>query len=148
MIHQSHHKYTQSITLHRTPNCVRALKAPSSREEPIRGIRYHEAPATQSGFLEGPTSHNIHISDGHNSEDRVFQSNNEGCFEGPYVGCSRSTVAWGSFEAPSVGGPPKNRIWSCIWDNVSDTIRSFRAPFVLRVYLPIIMINFAAYNIS
>ena len=31
-------------------------------------------------------------------------------------------------------GPLKHQIGSCIWDNVKDPIRSFRAPFVLRVY--------------
>ena len=32
-------------------------------------------------------------------------------------------------------GPLKHQIGSCIWDNVKDPIRSFRAPFVLRVYI-------------
>ena len=32
-------------------------------------------------------------------------------------------------------GPLKYQIGSCIWDNVKDPIRSFRAPFVLRVWV-------------
>ena len=133
MIPRWHHKYTPPITLQRIPNCVWSLKAPSGREEPIcHGIRYHEAPATQNRSLEGPTSHDINFSEAPISENRVFQGNNGGCFQEPYVGCSG--VPLGVLRGTLDRGPLKHRIGSCIWDNVKDPIRSFRAPFVLRVY--------------
>ena len=34
-------------------------------------------------------------------------------------------------------GPLKHQRGSCIWDNVKDPIRSFRAPFVPRVHFAI-----------
>ena len=72
------------------------------------------------------------------------------------TGCSKATkwgggrasenLMWGALKHPKVHrimgvlrstldmGPLKHRIGSCIWDNVKDPIRSFRAPFVLRVW--------------
>ena len=71
-----------------------------------------------------------------------------GCPKGTIRGASKNLM-WGALkhlrgasEHHSMGvlrgtldrGPLKYQIGSCIWDNVKDPIRSFRAPFVLRVY--------------
>ena len=69
------------------------------------------------------------------------KATNGGCFQYPYVGCSEA--AYGASEHHSkrvlrgtLGrGPLNNQIGSCIWDNVKDPIRSFKAPFVLRVWV-------------
>ena len=66
------------------------------------------------------------------------------------TGCSKETMVgacknlmWGALHRTMGGGvlrgtldrgPLKHRVGSCLWDNVKGPIRSFRAPFVLRVY--------------
>ena len=132
-----------AITLQRTPNCVTSTKAPPSREGPTQqGIRYHEAPASQNRCAEVPSEVLIII------QITLRQVTIE-CPKSVMGGASKNLVCAslkhlsGASEHHSVGvlrgtldrGPLKHQIGSCIWDNVKDPMRSFRAPFVVRVYI-------------
>ena len=92
--------------------CEQNFRDVWSRNESVRG--YREVPATQNSCPELPTSHNINSSDAPGIEDRVSQSNKWGGGVLPrtlmwgalqHIMVLQSTVARGSFEAPSVGVP-------------------------------------------
>ena len=94
---------------------------------------------TQNRCPKGPPSHNT------NNYMRRLQVRT-GCSKETMHGGASKNLMWGAMkqlrgasEHRTMGvlrdtldrGPLKHRIWSCIWDNVKDPIRSFRAPFVL-----------------